>query len=269
MKIFFDIGGTNTRVAVSDGNLLLKDVSFLTSQDFASGVEILAKTIDELLEGKQPEIVIGGIAGRLNSEKTGVVVSPNLRGWEGKDLVSALIPKYPVKAILENDAALGALGEAVYGAGKGYGIVSFLTLGTGFGGARIVDGKIDRNFSGFEPGKQIVNIGNFETLEDLLSGKSLERKYQVKSAGEIQDKKIWEEAEKNLAIGINNAVLFWSPEIVVLSGALIERGAVDIENVKKYSAQIKKMPQIPKVVKGELGGKCGLFGAMVISRENL
>src|SRR4030066_415253 len=69
------------------------------------------------------------------------------------------------------DKALGLISdyyEKVKGAGKGFNIVAFLTIGTGVGGARIVGGKPDANVFGFEPGHQIIDLGGniFSEKED-------------------------------------------------------------------------------------------------------
>ena len=61
---------------------------------------------------------------------------------------------------IANDTAVVGLGEAHRGAGIGYNIVTYITVSTGVGGTRIVDGRIDRRIYGFEPGHQTIDIDN-------------------------------------------------------------------------------------------------------------
>jgi predicted NBD/HSP70 family sugar kinase len=85
---------------------------------------------------------------------------------------------------VENDAAIVGLGEANWGAGRGFEIVAYITVSTGVGGAKIVNGKIDEHAVGFEPGKQIISTasspdastGTSKTLEDMISGRALREK---------------------------------------------------------------------------------------------
>lgn len=82
---------------------------------------------------------------------------------------------------LANDADLVGLGEAVYGAGKGYKVVAYFTVSTGVGGARIVNKRIDKGVFSFEPGWQYVygqglnscNRQMYDFLEFFVSGTAL------------------------------------------------------------------------------------------------
>ena len=99
----------------------------------------------------------GGVPGILNKEKTVLLSAPNLEKWEDVFLKEALEKALDVPVRLENDAALGALGEAVFGAGKDKRIVAYFTVSTGVGGARVTDGRLDEGAFGFEPHRQIVD----------------------------------------------------------------------------------------------------------------
>src|SRR6185437_2466030 len=100
----------------------------------------------------------GGIAGVLNKAKDQLLNAPNLVNWINQPLGQSLSDIVSVSVKLENDASLGGLGEATYGSGQGYKIVGYLTIGTGVGGTRIVNGRIDQNALGFEPGHQTIDI---------------------------------------------------------------------------------------------------------------
>src|SRR3989344_1673874 len=146
MYILFDIGGTKMRVVSADRTKFLAEPMVVnTPQDFSEGVDTLKRIIDNLTHGEKIEAIVGGIAGPLNAEKTMLVKSPNLSGWVGHDLKKALTEVFNVPVSIENDTALVGLGEANFGAGRGKSIVVYMTISTGVGGARIVDGSIDKN----------------------------------------------------------------------------------------------------------------------------
>ena len=110
-----------------------------------------------------------------------------------KPLVHRLQDELSTKAYIANDTAIVGLGEAHAGAGKGSDIVVYITVSTGVGGARIVDGEIDRRAFGFEPGHQIIDIDNSickkcksGQLEDMVSGTATQHRFGVKPY-EVED----------------------------------------------------------------------------------
>jgi glucokinase len=114
-----------------------------------------------------------------------LVKSPHLPKWVDKPLGSRLEKALGVKVLLENDAALAALGEAVFGAGRRAEIVGYLTISTGIGGARVVDGRIDKKSVGFEPGHMIIDVGNkVGYWEDFASGTAMEKNLQSEAGRE-------------------------------------------------------------------------------------
>jgi len=262
MLVVFDVGGTGCRVAISeDGKSVAKMIKISTPKNFNEGFKLLKKTILEVANGEQISAIAGGIAGVWDRNKTALIKSPNLPDWENKPIKKKLEMEFRVPVILENDAAVEGLGEACLGAGRKYQIVAYLCVGTGIGGARIVDGNIDHKTWGFEPGHQIIyHEGQVGYWEDLASGKAIEKIYKMK-AEDLTDPKAWEQELITLAIGISNAIAFWSPQIIVLGGSVINK--IDIEELKVILKQQNLMyPELPKIVKGELGEKAGLYGAL-------
>ena len=87
---------------------------------------------------------------------------------------------------------------------------------------RFVNGEIDKNRFGFEPGHQIIDIenNNPKSLEDLVSGTALEKRTGQKPY-EVTDPKIWDELAHQLSYGLYNTILHWSPDAVVLGGPMM------------------------------------------------
>jgi len=276
MYLVFDIGGSKTRLALSSDRQTLGDPKVVdTPKDFDEGIALIKKTVSELLGGAKIEGAAGGVAGVLDKSKSELSRAPHLEGWAWKPLKEKLeeILLCPVR--LENDSAAVALGEAHEGKGKGQKIVAYLTVSTGVGGARIVDGKIDGNSFGFEPGHQIIDpngpmclaCGVKGHLEAFISGYQVGLQYKM-PAYEIADKNVWEELSKYLAIGVNNILVHWSPDIVIIGGSMMKQVGIPIDRIREHLKEIFKIfPTIPPVELASLGDLGGLYGGLALLRE--
>ena len=186
--------------------------------------------------------------------------------WDGKPLKQALQRAVEAPVYLENNAALAGLGEAAVGAGKWKSIVAYMTVGTGVGGARIVDGVIDANVHGFEPGNQIIDPhGGVD-----ISGRGVEQRYG-KRASDITDPGVWEELARWFAYLLNNTIVHWSPDVVVLGGSMVvKKPGIPIERVRFHLKDVLKIfPEPPPLKKAMLGDIGGLHGALVFLRQQM
>ncbi len=265
MKLLFDIGGTQTRMALtSDGKTLSDFFSFDTPVGFDDGMKAItdyAKKNNNVIDG-----VFGGFPGNFDKTSGNILYAPNLPDWVGKPLKKHLSVALQTEVLLQNDAALAGLGEAVFGAGRGYEIVAFITISTGVGGARVVNQKIDPVAIGSEPGYQIVasNNGIFHYLENLIGGKSILNRFKVKPE-DLENDYFWNQFAEHLAIGLTNLTVFWSPQVIVIGGGVGLSDKLPLVNIEtllhKY---IKIFPAIPRLVKAELQDKAGLMGALAL-----
>jgi len=261
--LLFDIGATNTRLAVSKtGRKIDATVIFPTPKKFTDGMKQIRETAKKLCGGKIAASA-GGIAGALSKDKTKLYNSPNLPDWNGKPLKKTLERLLNTSVSVENDAALAGLGEAVLGAGQGQEIVMYMTVSTGVNGVRVVDGKIDKTAYGFEIGRQILGG---KILEMGIGGNEMRKKFG-KLPEEIKNPKVWKEVSRSLAIGIYNSILHWSPHVVVLGGGLMKSISIaDLrKDLKKYLDFYPAVPQIKKATLGDLGG---LYGALITLRRS-
>ena len=277
MYILFDIGGTKMRIAAShDLEKFEEPIIIPTPRDFNEGITAFKDAVINLSHGEDIEAIAGGIAGPFSGEKCTLVGSPNLKDWINKPLRDELKNAFTAPVYIENDAALAGLGEATAGAGKGYDIVAYITVGTGMGGVRIVRGKIDQKTIGFEPGHQIIDIdksacpncdGNY--LGDYVSGKGLKNRIG-KDPHEITDENTWDELARWLAYGLNNTIVHWSPEVVVLGGSMIvKKPGISVERVKEHLKDILRIfPELPEIKEAELADFGGVHGALEFMRQH-
>jgi glucokinase len=266
MYIVVDIGGTKTRVAVArDFDGFEPARIFETSQDYIEGLSRIVATARELAGDGGVRGVSLGAPGVLSRDKRKLVRAPNLPRWDGANLVADLEKALAVPVLLENDAALAGLGEAVVGAGKGAPIVAYITMSTGVNGARIVDGAVDRAAFGFEMGEQILGVEpTSPTFEWLTSGVLIEQRLG-KRPGELgADHEIWDELAGLVAIALHNTIAYWSPDRIVIGGSMMNEVGISIERVRgRLLALPRKNPALPNVVRAALGDVGGLWGALM------
>ena len=278
MFIVFDIGGTHMRVGCSiDGGEIDRSKSIDTPQDFSAAIEAFGLIADELSEGAEIKAAAGGIAGPLNADRSLLLNAPNLPDWIGQPLKQSLTDRLKTQVLLENDSALVGLGEAHAGAGQNAKIMAYLTVSTGLGGARIVDGKIDRATIGFEPGHQRIGSewvtgeahGLPLDLEDFVSGAAIKRHLHVE-AETVASKPLWNEVLRGVALAIHNTIVFWSPELIVVGGALSHNPHFDFDALRGYVKELLTIfPEAPEIRQAALDEYGGLQGALVHLQQHL
>lgn len=277
MYILFDIGGTKTRIAASKDLLSYEEpIKFETPLRFEDGMQIFLESVKKLVGTKRITALAGGIRGPLNHEKTAIVSETKLVDWVGRPIVRRISDALDAPVYLENDTAIVGLGEALHGAGRGHSIVAYLTVSTGVGGARFIDGRLDVTSIGFEPGHQELDIDRSilghrtrHTLQNLVSGTSLEARRGVKPYEISQDDSVWEELARYLSFGLKNTVVYWSPDIIVLGGSMvIGDPRILLADIRAHTEKaLEGLVPCPPIVDATLKDEGGLYGAMALLKQ--
>src|SRR3989344_2454438 len=271
MFLLFDIGGTKMRIGYSADGKTLGDCSiFDTPQAYEDGINIIKNYLSS--EGFKPWKVCGGLPGIINKNDE-LIFAPNLKKWLGKPIKNEIEKVTDCPVILKNDASLAGLGEATFGSAINYPIVAYITISTGIGGARIVNKKIDISSWGFEPGHQIIDISQTQDSvadwEVLVSGSGIMGRYKV-APENLSDKKIWKKIVGEIAIGLVNVIMFWSPDIIVLGGGLLDSEFVSMDGLNdSLHKYLENFPQKPPIIRYTLGEKAGLYGALAYLKSTL
>jgi glucokinase len=218
---------------------------FLTPHDPAAAVAEIRRIA---AEGDYVGIGVGA-PGPLDAAAGEMLDPPNLEGWWNYPLAAELQRATGLPVSLENDANLGALGEAHYGGGRGYQSLFYLTISTGLGSGLIIDGKIHGGRAGMAGEVWAMKPGFFSgdpkgpTVMDLASGpglirqacrrieagrtsimdpETLDTRVLLKAAKEGDVVAIETlEASRDAAAGLIVAVIVAvAPEVVVLGGGL-------------------------------------------------
>ena len=154
-SIAVDLGGTNLRIAAvgTDGGMLEK---VTLGTNLASGPDhVVSEMCDAIvrLSGKYRSggsfLGVGaGIPGVLDLEAGTVRKSANLAGWSGYPVREEIERRLGAQFFLDNDGNMAALGEQWLGAARDVANMAMLTLGTGIGGAIMLNGKIFHGMNG-------------------------------------------------------------------------------------------------------------------------
>lgn len=266
-----DIGGTNTKfgIVALDGKLLFKS-SCPTNSD--KPISNLFKKILIDIKKYQNEFKITGIGiGAPNANYfTGYIEAPPNLGWGTVDVKKEMGKLISCPVALTNDANAGALGELIFGNGKGINDFIFITLGTGLGSGLIVDGKLVYGHDGFagEIGHVIVKENGrqcgcgrkgcletyvsapglkrtaYEILSDLNIESSLNKiPYEKVTAKDIYKAAVagdkiailtFEKTGEILGKALANSVAYLSPKAIFLFGGLVEAGDLLFKPVIKH-----------------------------------
>lgn len=190
VTIGIDIGGTNTVLGFvsRDGKCLAEDSMPTLSQEPAKKYFVrLHEKIEEAKRSLSDNIVVKGMgigAPNANYYRGTVETPPNLK-WEGvTHVVDTLHQYYDFPIAITNDANAAAIGELVFGSGKGLKHFVVITLGTGLGSGIIVDGKLLYGADGFageightivDPAGRMCGCGRKGCLETYVSANGIRR----------------------------------------------------------------------------------------------
>ena len=260
MNIVFDIGGTKMRLAEMVGkDDILEPVIINTPNSYIDALAEITEALGKISKGRKVEYLVGGVAGVLSKDGKKLLVSPNLKDWINRPLQEDLARLSGAKVLIKNDTDMVALGEAVFGAGRENKVMAYLTFSTGIGGSLVIaQNLLSYNF-GFEPGFQVIDSQNKRQLHSV-AGTELKNDYGLLFR-DIKDEQIRKKVMADIVAGIHNAIIFWSPDVVVLGGGMTESFVLD--DIKNDLSKFKlRFPELPEIKFAELDDFGGLYGSV-------
>jgi len=261
MYVVFDVGGTQTRLGYSANGRSLVRVETRPTDASEAGLGAFAAELAKWVSQYQPEAVAGGLPGQVDAEGA-LRAATHLGGWEGQPVGLCLEQAVGMSIGLENDAALAGLAEARLGAGRGKRIMAYITISTGVNGVLVVDGKIEPTATGFEVGRELVPGPDGVTIswEELVSGAAVRQRYG-RAPREIKDPVVWAHVARDVALGLYNLVMVWSPEVIVLGGPMMHDIPV-VEVRAALEVMLGTYTAWPELRLAALGDERGLLGAL-------
>ena len=288
LVIGLDIGASKTLAG-----LVTRNGEILRTRQVAtapSPPEILsaARSLSEKLIAAADAPVIGigiGSAGMVDTASSTVIhANDNIPGWTGTALAALDIGGLPIVA--ENDVRAMAYGEATIGAGAQHHSLLCVTVGTGVGGALIMDGAVwhGAHFSAGEIGYLVVDWdgGQPLILDQYCSGPAIERAYQ--SASGVEGGLPLTEVSRRAAAGDNLARMIIAekarrfghilagvatsinPEAVIVGGGVPQIGALWWDAfATAFHASLPSLLRGTPLLPAALGPEAVLLGAAMLA----
>lgn len=269
MVIGIDIGGTKIRIGMAkSGRQIDQHLDFATPPDYNNALHLMVSTIQRLSSGQS--ITAAGIAspGPLNPT-SGVILAPQNLKWHYVEIVKDLTRLLHCPVVLENDATLGGIAEARFGAGKPYSSVLYITISTGIGTSLILDGQPLPAQNNMEGGHQLLRVGEqnqLQSFESLASGQAIKLQYG-KIAAEISDPQIWDEIAQKMAWGIFNLITMCNAEVVVLAGGVAVHHKRFLVPLRTHLAALPALYPLPKLIPARYIETAPLMGALELAQE--
>jgi len=228
--------------------------------------------------------------------------------WLNTPLKEILEKRLETSVIVENDAKAAGLGEFYHGVGTGATNLLYMTIGTGIGGALVLEGKLYRGSSNIagefghfsiDPNGYPCPCGNRGCLDLYASGRAIAQNAQrqlqsgcksllakhpfrretitakmVINAARNGDKlsqQIVSDAGRSLGVGLVNLIRAFDPDRIVLGGSIVKAGKLFLGPMKSVVNERRfKYATKPAITVSKLGYKAGILGlaSLALSKES-
>ena len=294
-----DLGGTTMKAGIADvAGVFLHRTRRDTGRD--AGVDAVVENVLDLAEdlaytaaemGVTP-VGLGLVVPGIVNEEEGVAVDASNLGWHEVPLRKLVEDRLHLPVYLGHDVRAGALAEARLGAAQGRRSFVFLPIGTGIGGAWVIDGcpYSGANYAAAEVGHIVVRpqghvcvCGRTGCLETLASASAIARRYRelgglapvhgaIDVAARVRDQdpiatQVWDDAVDALADALMTVSTLLDPEIIVLGGGLAEAGDLLSSPLRSRLAERHLSLSAPPLVHAQLGDEAGCTGAALYALD--
>lgn len=292
-----DFGHTHLRVAV--GNLAHQvlaeeseplDVDASSAYGFGRAEELVERLIEATGIGRQKVIGVGlGVPGPIDVVSGTLGSTSILPGWTGINPSEEMAGRLGVPVYVDNDANLGALGELVWGSGRGVKDLAYIKVASGVGAGLVIDGQIYRGPGGtageighitLDESGPVCRCGNRGCMETFTAARyvlpllrsshgrdlTMERVVQLAREGDPGCRRVIADVGRHIGSGVANLCNLLNPSRVVLGGDLAEAGELVLapirESVSRYA--IPSAARQLSVLPGALGGRAEVLGALAL-----
>lgn len=312
LVVGIDIGGTKVLAVESDDAGHVLRTARRETPGRLVDVRLVEDALTEAVEGVadgRPVAAVGvAAAGFVDAAGERVRFAPHLP-WRDDRVRTRLSERWGTTVALENDANCVARAEAAYGAARGAASALVVTLGTGIGGALLLDGSLVRGHNGMAgefghmqvvpdghpcecgrrgcweqycSGNALVRlaraeVGRMPTLLDELSGGEPDRLTgpmvsQAAEEGDLLARQAFGSVGDWLGVGVANLVAAFDPEVVVIGGGVSAAGDRLLEPARAALARSlvgAGHRDVPALVRARFGPEAGAVGAADLARSVL
>ncbi|TGD23551.1 ROK family protein [Companilactobacillus suantsaicola] len=283
-----DVGGTSIKYGLwnSAQNELTEKGSFETPKDLTGYYAGLEKVVNDFKKEHELSGVAMSTPGAVNKE-TGVIEGASALPYiHNFKIQQELEKRFALPVTMENDANCAALAEMDSGIAKGLKNLIFLVIGTGVGGAVILDGHVHhgKHLFGGEFGYTLSQDG-YKTVSDVSTAVSLAKRYNEAKQTNYSGKEVFDLANNgdelaqkyaqdlyhNLAVTIYNLQYGFDPEMIVLGGGISQADFLipNIEKeIQKILDEVKIAPFMPVIKSCQYHNDANLIGAYVDFKQS-
>lgn len=260
-----DIGATKTLVAVlTNDGVITQKIKFPTPKKYEDFLTELKKTVEQLTTS---DFKAAGVAvpGRLNRKQGKVIGLGNLP-WENEPIQRDCEKILHCPVVIENDANLAALSEAMLHKDKE--TVLYITVSTGIGTGVVHKQQLDSALLDGEGGHIVLPYrGKLTKWESFASGKAIVSQFG-KKAEEIEDETTWKVIAHNLGLGLFEHIAIVQPDLVIIGGSV---GTYFDRFKDLLATELKKheLPiiPIPPVIQAQRPEEAVLFGCYDLAKQ--
>ncbi len=287
--ISIDIGGTAIKYGIISGDGRILEKHDMKTEAWLGGPSIVAKVID-IVQGYKDAFSPAGIcistAGMVNT-KTGEIfhAAPLIPNYTGTNYKTVLEQRFLIPCEVENDVNCAGLAESISGAAVGASVALCLTVGTGIGGAVIMDGRVfhGAGYSACEVGYMTLSDSDFQTLgaSSILTKNVAEMKQEPVSSwngyrifreargGDADCIRAIDAMVQVLGEGIANICYVLNPDVVVLGGGIMAQEDYLRGRIESALSQ-RLVPAVAKSLRLEFAkykNDAGMMGAYYHFRQ--
>lgn len=274
-----DIGGTKFSLALFRDGEMAERVTRPTDRE--GGREWMLRQIASIVMDWRSSFGIErcgiGFGGPVDFSKQRIALSTHVGGWGDFDLPAYLREECGLHSVMDNDANVGALGEAYCGAGKGFDPLFYMTLSTGIGGGIIHHGEVLRGADSYageighctiRPDGPDCLCGAKGCFERLCCGLWLEREHGSSAKELMADAAFVSGYVRDLALGLKNCIMILNPARIVIGGGIAKAGdRLFVPLRQELRRQITDWSRARiDVVPASLGDDSVLWGAFALAR---
>ncbi|WP_079131714.1 MULTISPECIES: ROK family transcriptional regulator [Streptomyces] len=292
-----DFGHSHLRVAV--GNLAHQvlaeeaepiDVDASAAEGFDRAEQLVHRLVATTGMSREKLIGVGlGVPGPIDVETGELGSTSILPGWSGTHPREELAARLGVPVHVDNDANLGALGEQVWGNGRGANDLAYIKIASGVGAGLVINGQIYRGPGGtageighitLDESGPVCRCGNRGCLETFTAARyvlpllysshgtdlTMARVVQLAREGDPGCRRVVGDLGRHIGSGVANLCNLLNPSRVVIGGDLAEAGDVVLGPVRDSVARyaIPSAARQLTVVPGTLGGRAEVLGALAL-----
>lgn len=273
----FDIGGSNIKAVLVKEEQIIKSATEDTPDNLENLLSLVGKTKDSLIDEIPAEQISGigfSIAGAIDLAREKVLNSPNIRYLNNQPIKKLLEEKLKPLAIkIEHDVHCFLQAEKEVGLAKDLKNVVYLAVGTGVGGALMINGEIQIGIHGAsgEIGHMIIDLSQQSDLENLTANEFVKKKLGISAAeaeklvrsGDQKAKELFDERGRNLGVGLANIINTFDPEAIIIGGGVVSAQEFILPGIREGIEKFVISPSAKKtkILFSQLGQFGGALGA--------